>query len=402
MNWISDDNLASVAFALHWHKNGVHYEDRLYAQRINFWRDILPDALRRDMLGAEAGARVRYRIRAGERIAGFDPRQVHRVDRQNIEARLADGTPYTPRYGRFYPRGILNGIAGVYPGNIAPFRCRGADAATIAADFNHPLSGLDLEIEADILEVRPKFEEHGGTAYDWVEQLVSGPGMQARCNGQPTDFFEAGALTRTDEADDAQFYAAPRFVQHIDAQAVQTVVDLHRRLIPANGRVLDLMSSWTSHLPEDLPLAQVTGLGLNALELAANPRLNQAVVHDLNRAPVLPFGDQAFDAVTCTVSVEYLTQPLAIFDEVARVLTPGGVFITTFSDRWFPPKAIRIWQALHPFERMGLVQEFFSHSGRFDKLAAFSSQGWPRPADDKYAGQLPFADPVFAVWGCRA
>jgi hypothetical protein len=402
VNWISNDNLASVAFVLRWHKNGVQHEDRLYAHRVNFWRDLLPDALRRDMLGAQAGARVQCRFRPGEQIPAFDPRLVHRVARRHIDGRLADGTLYAPRYGRFYPRGILSGIAGIFPGNATPFRCRDADAEGIAADFNHPLGGLEVEIEAEIREVRPKFEEHGGTANDWLEQLVSGPGMQARCNGQPTDFFEADAMARADESDDGRFYASPRMVQHIDAHAIQTVVDLHRRLIPAGTRVLDLMSSWTSHLPEDLPLARVTGLGMNALELEANPRLAQRVVHDLNRRPELPFADQTFEAIICTVSVEYLTQPLAVFAEAARVLTPGGVFITTFSDRWFPPKVIRLWKALHPFERMGLVREYFSHSGRFHDLATFSSQGWLRPAGDKYADQLPFADPVFAVWGRRA
>jgi hypothetical protein len=401
MHWINADNLASAEFVLHWQHHGVRHEDRLYAQRINFWRDILPAALRGAMRGAEAGRRMRCPIRAGEGLPAFDPRRVYRVARGDVDGRRTDGTPYTPRDGRFYPRGILSGIAGIFPGNVAPFRCRRVAAGTIEADFNHPLAGLDLEIEAHILDVRPKFEERGGTANDWFELLVSGPGMQARCNDRPTDFGETDALARADESDDARFYAAPRMVPHLDAHAAQTVIDLHRRLIPPHSRVLDLMSSWNAHLPEDLPLTQVAGLGLNAVELAANPRLTQYVVHDLNRNPTLPFEDEVFDAVTCTVSVEYLTQPQAVFAEVSRVLAPGGIFVTTFSDRWFPPKVTRIWQILHPFERMGYVREFFSHSGRFGDLATYSRQGWPRPADDKYATQMPFADPLFAVWGRR-
>ena len=141
---------------------------------------------------------------------------------------------------------------------------------------------------------------------------------------------------------------------------------------------------------------------MNADELSANDRLTRYVVHDLNRDPRLPFDDGAFDAAVCTVSVEYLTRPLAVFDEMARVLSPGGIFIVTFSNRWFPPKAIRIWKELHPFERMGMVRELFSHEARFDRLETFSSQGWPRPEDDKYAGQMLNSDPVFAVWGRRA
>jgi SAM-dependent methyltransferase len=161
------------------------------------------------------------------------------------------------------------------------------------------------------------------------------------------------------------------------------------------------MSSWTTHLSDALDTASVTGLGMNAEELARNRRLSAYDVHDLNREPRLPYPNAAFEAVICTVSVEYLTQPRAVFADVARVLTPGGIFIVTFSDRWFPTKAIRIWKELHPFERMGMVLELFHQTERFASLATYSSQGWPRPADDKYADRMAFSDPVFGVWGRR-
>ncbi len=319
----------------------------------------------------------------------------------SVEGRLADGTPYRPRYGRFYPRGILRGVTGVFRGNVAPFRCTAVAAEEIVADLNHPLADIGLALEARIADVREKFEEHGGTLNDWCETITSGPGMQARCNGEPTDFFARQAFSREDAADDRLFYSRPRFVQHIDSRAIETISTLYGRLIPGGSRVLDLMSSWTSHLPDGLETRSVDGLGMNADELAANARLTNRVVHDLNRNPRLPFEDGAFDAAVCTVSAEYLTRPFAVFEEVARVLTPGGIFIVTFSDRWFPPKAIRVWKELHPFERMGLIREFFSRNERFGCLETFSSQGWLRPADDKYAGRMPFSDPVFAVWGRR-
>jgi SAM-dependent methyltransferase len=268
--------------------------------------------------------------------------------------------------------------------------------------LNHPLAGQALRLEAHITDVREKFEEHGGTVNDWVEQVLSGPGMQSRYNGVATRFFEGPALEREDATDDRQFYAPTRMVQHIDAQAIATISALYGRLIAPGSRVLDLMSSWTSHLPDDLAEVSVTGLGMNAEELAANARLNAYDVHDLNRTPQLPYLDNAFEAVICTVSVEYLTQPFAIFADVARVLAPGGIFVVTFSDRWFPTKAIRIWKELHPFERMGLVLELFRDSGQFQSLETFSSQGWPRPENDTYADRMAFSDPVFAVWGRRS
>jgi SAM-dependent methyltransferase len=130
-----------------------------------------------------------------------------------------------------------------------------------------------------------------------------------------------------------------------------------------------------------------------------NTRMSERVVHDLNLTPSLPFESESFDAVVCTVSVEYLIDPLAVFAEVARVLRKDGYFIVTFSNRWFPTKAIRIWKDLHEFERMGLVMEYFMRSGGFTNLQTYSFRGLPRPHDDKYFPDLVYSDPVYAVWG---
>lgn len=399
MDTITSENLASIEFILKWEKNGIKHEDRYFAHRVNFWRDLLPPKLRDAVMGASTGELLAQSYQPGEIMPPSTVRGVHTVSLGRVEGRLADGTSYKPRYGRFYPRGILSGVQGVFRGNVEPFRCTSVAENKIEADFNHPLADIGLTLEARIADVRDKFEEHGGTLNDWGELITSGPGMQARCNGRPTDFFAKEAFARADQADDRLFYDRPRFVQHIDARAIQTITALYQRLIPEGSRVLDLMSSWTSHLPAALETLSVTGLGMNAEELAANERLTNRVVHDLNGDPRLPFDDDAFDAAVCTVSVEYLTQPFAVFKEVGRVLSPGSPFIITFSDRWFPPKAIRIWKELHPFERMGLVREFFSRNKRFDGLATFSSHGWLRPEDDTYAGRMPLSDPVFAVWG---
>ena len=108
---------------------------------------------------------------------------------------------------------------------------------------------------------------------------------------------------------------------------------------------------------------------------------------------------QAFDAVICSVSVEYMTRPFEVFRDVARILKPGGIFIHTFSNRWFPPKAIHLWQELSEFERMGLVLEYFLDSGGYRNLETFSARGWPRPETDRHYPEIMTADPVYAVWG---
>ncbi|MEJ2099836.1 MAG: methyltransferase domain-containing protein, partial [Desulfobacterales bacterium] len=130
-------------------------------------------------------------------------------------------------------------------------------------------------------------------------------------------------------------------------------------------------------------------------------QLSDFVVYDLNADTTLPFESNTFDAVVNTASVEYLTDPLAVFREVSRILKPEGHFIITFSNRWFPTKAIRIWQELHEFERMGLVLEYFLRAGGFTDLQTHSIRGLPRPHADKYFPDLLFSDPVYAVWGRR-
>ena len=164
--------------------------------------------------------------------------------------------------------------------------------------------------------------------------------------------------------------------------------------------MLDLMGSWASHLPTDLRLKSLTVLGLNGEELRQNKQANQSVVHDLNDDPQLPFAEASFDTVICTASIEYLTKPLAILREITRVLRPGGVVAFAFSNRWFPPKAIRIWQDLHEFERMGMVSAMLHATTGIGRIATLSRRGLPRPPDDPHP-ELWLSDPVYMVWGTK-
>ena len=402
MKRIDSDSLASMTFCARWRNNGAVHTDARYAERVNLWRDPLPRSLRDGLMHAQAGERVSIDISADAVIAPYDEKHLRFVYASQISPAPGTDTPVTPRFGRFYPQGILQGVPGVFKGNVAPFRCVGEKPEGIIGDLNHPLAGKELVLTADIHDVREKFEERGGTAYDWAEMTLTGSGMQARWRDQPTDFFGDRAFDRIDDADDALFYNAPRRVNHIDDVAIDTIRRLYARLLKPGMTVLDLMSSWTSHLPEDIPFTRVSGLGMNAAELADNQRLSDYRVHDLNRIPDLPYPDQTFDAVVCSVSVEYLTQPFAVFEDVRRILKPGGRFILTFSNRWFPPKVIRVWTELHEFERMGLVLEYFYRTGGYENLETYSISGFPRPETDKYYPQIQSADPVFAVWGQKA
>jgi len=210
---------------------------------------------------------------------------------------------------------------------------------------------------------------------------------------------DANAFRREDENPDALFYGSPCVVSHLDSTALGTVQGLVDGLVvEKDPRILDLMASVDSHLPAGRPFRDVTGLGMNEEELRANPALTQRLVHDLNAHPELPFPDGHFDVVLNVVSVEYLTQPFRVFQEVSRVLKPGGLFLVVFSNRWFPPKVVRAWEDAREEDRIGMVEEFFHQTDRFGESTRFISMGLPRPPGDRYyALGLP-SDPVFAVF----
>jgi SAM-dependent methyltransferase len=396
---IYDHSLATMEFSVAWEHDGIRHTDCMHAQRVNFWRDILPIGLCEALVEKPGVRSVPFAFQPGQVLPPPSVAAVYRIRRKDVEKRRFPGIEIKPRYGRFYPRGILRGVPGVFQANIQPFRCTGLEPEQILADLNHPLSGKSLAVNVAILDIRPKFEEHGGTTIDWLETALAGPGMQARADGVPTDFFADRPFERADENEDRVFYDRPRLVNHIDDAAIRVISGLYGRLISPQSEVLDLMGSWTSHLPENLGLKSLTVLGMNLDELSANARASARVVHDLNRRPALPFEDGRFNAVICTVSVEYLIRPFEVFDDVARVLKAGGRFILTFSNRWFPPKVTHIWTELHEFERMGMVLEYFLNSGKYRNLETYSLRGLMRPQNDKYYGQIHYADPVYAVWG---
>ncbi len=196
--------------------------------------------------------------------------------------------------------------------------------------------------------------------------------------------------SKLDPTDDALFYDCPRFVTHVDNGFIERLTKLYAQRLQPQTRILDLMSSWVSHLPEQVEFAHVEGHGLNGEELAKNPRLDHFFVQNLNQNPQLPLPDQSFDAVLNTASVQYLQYPEAIFSEVYRVLKPGGLAMISFSNRMFYQKAIQAWRDGSEGDRVELVKGYFQSVPGFTspEVIADPARLWPWPGS---------SDPFYAV-----
>jgi SAM-dependent methyltransferase len=202
--------------------------------------------------------------------------------------------------------------------------------------------------------------------------------------------------SKLDESDDGLFYDYPRFVTHVDAGFIQQLTQLYRQKLVPQSRVLDLMSSWVSHLPEEIDFAHVEGHGLNAEELAKNPCFDHYFVQNLNKNPQLPLPDQSFDAVLNTVSVQYLQYPEAVFSEILRVLKPGGVAIISFSNRMFWQKAIQTWRDGSEPQRLDLVKRYFQNTPGFTAPEVVKKAALPSVFNLFQGG-----DPFYAVLAQR-
>ena len=202
-----------------------------------------------------------------------------------------------------------------------------------------------------------------------------------------TELYPQGSFRREDGTDDLLFYAQPRLVVHIDENAIGAVSSYFGRVLPHDGVILDLMSSWRSHFPENLHIKKLVGLGLNEVEMVENPRLDHAVVHNINVDPKLPFDDASFDAVVVTVSIQYIVRPLEVFAQVNRTLKEGASFHVVYSNRMFPTKAVAIWKGLDDARRADLITSYFQNSG-----------GWEQAeTHDISSHREQYTDPVYVV-----
>ena len=193
------------------------------------------------------------------------------------------------------------------------------------------------------------------------------------------------AFRRADETPDEEFYRTPRLVTHIDDGAIAAVTQLYRELFPAGGELLDIMSSWVSHLPPEVAYRRVIGLGMNEVELRRNEKLDSYIVQNLNTNSELPFGEAEFDGVGICVSIDYLTRPVEVLREVGRVLKVEAPLIVTFSNRCFPTKAVEIWHRLDDRGHMRLVESYLEEAGNFRDIRSLDRSPRRLVGDPLYA-----------------
>ncbi len=209
------------------------------------------------------------------------------------------------------------------------------------------------------------------------------------------DSFSATDFTRADEHKDPEFYAVPRYVYHIDEGAVSALTNYYKTAVKPGSDILDICSSWVSHYPVDFPekMGKISASGISRLELMGNDQLTVGfTVVDLNEEKRLPYEDGSFDIVTCVVSIDYLTDPRAVMKEINRVLRPGGKFIVSQSNRFFPSKVVNCWLRYNDRERLEYIRAMFKYTG-----------GWKDEIDcwDITAKGDDARDPMYIVEGTK-
>ena len=383
------------------------HNDNLYIQQNNMRAVIetLPAAIRNDLNTLADETSKTYDYIRGKLFNNDNQVQSMVIALEDFIRHPGHNLDIEPRYGRFYPVTLFNSEKLVMSNRMIPIRIIDLMYKELLVNTSHPLCDYNTTLTIERFE--PKHDVLPIEASDAVSLInarqipdfLTGPGMQLRYDDKTTDFFSDNAFERADNTIDSEFYSQARHINHLDEAAQKQLKSIYSDLIPANSEILDLMSSINSHIDDRLESKKITGLGLNEEELAANPSLDAIIVHDINQQQRLPFDDASFDVIVCSLSIEYITQPSRLFDEVARVLRPGGRFIISFSNRWFPTKAIQVWNNLHDFERIGLVMEHFIASAHFADINTYSLRGIPRPASDKH--NIPLSDPVYVVWADR-
>lgn len=396
-SFVDYSTYADIELKIEWESDQAIHTERHFFQGINFWRDFFPGMLGDKLQAAPDGEWVSETMPASDLVPAYSQSNIATLDKKKIQPVGKGNIIVTPQQGRFYPRRIITGSAGVTSEEFQPLRVIDVKDNSFTVDLNHPLAQKSLKVSLRVDGERYEGkEERGGRCNDIVyETVMGGPGLQAPLPAG-SDFYTEGSH---DRIDDAMHYQKATLEDTFDRASARQLTELYASLLKPGDQVLDMMCGAQSYLPQDIDDLRVTGMGLNQEELSANKQLTYTVVHNVNQTPILPFENDRFDVVVFTAAVEYLIDPKTSFSELKRITKPGGHIMVTFTDHWNTLKSILLWPELHPFERLGLVLDYFLTTNDLTNLHTETIQGLLRPEDDKYANKKLYADPVFAVYG---
>jgi len=401
---IDEKQNLSVQVDIQWHDELVSYKDRYFVLKTNFWRDFYPEQLDFQIKRAELNQTIKINYNPGALLQfEITPSNIKTIPVSKFDRYFSGPIPIEPTIGRFYPRGMLEDVEDCFKIDNRPFRILGKTDDTLKVDLNHPLGTFPINLSATITDIFDANQQNGGRCNDIAETItINGPGLQTLLTDTPFNFSQGMPFIRKIEDDDAVFYdSIDSTTPIVDQVAIEQLSQFYADHIKDASKILDLMAGADSYLPDNFKNIDVTGLSIKQQDLQSNPALNQYTLHDLNKQPELPFDDQQFDAIICAFSVEYMTQPIKVFQEAARILKPGGVLLVSFSERFYEKKVIGLWDDLHLFERMDIVLEYFRQSDEFEALSSESIRGLIRHEDDPFVNKTVHSCPMYMLSGKR-
>ena len=199
--------------------------------------------------------------------------------------------------------------------------------------------------------------------------------------------------TKSDICDDEIFYQQPRFVHHLSDSFRNRLTSLYSEYLLNHHIILDLMSSWVSHLPSNISYKKVIGHGMNEAELSSNERLDKFFVQNLNKKQNMPIEDSSVDVGLIVAGWQYLQYPEKVSLELSRVIKSDSLLIISFTNRAFWTKAPNIWTYSSEEKRIEYVTSVLTSNGwRIEKIINEKTQ------DKKLFGFYSSeSDPFFSV-----
>lgn len=390
-----DTKLTNIDLQLEWKSPTAFHADVLHLAKVDLSQDKLPAGFGEKITELAVGENFSKTLSAKDLLGeGFATDKVISFNSKFFDSQFKSQNSPPIQY-RFYPTAIAWQGLNADSSDYTPFRLISINEDTMVADRNHPLAKYYLTLTATKTLENEVSLSKNRLSRDLGKLLTSrGPGMQASFEfGDPVFFKQYPFQLR--QQDNSQKVVNNTTAIHDPKSSVSLqVAKLYTRLLAKHSKVLDLMSHSESYLGDEFKAGLIVGLGNNEKALSDNKSLDTYSVQEMNSTTTLPYESDSFDDAICSFSIEQLTDPLAVLQEIARVVVSGGKFIITFSEQYSSSSAIPLWAQLHPFERMQLVLEYFRHHDLFSDLNTYSVRGLASKNEEKKA-----ASQIFAVWG---